>query len=108
MLTGTKRYITNSNCAQLFTVFARTDQTEVGSRGVSAFLVDANSPGISLSTPYKKMGQQGAHVCDVIFEDCRVPEANIIGGPDKLNCGFQTAMKTLDRGRIHISALSVG
>lgn len=108
VLNGTKRYITNSNCAQLFTVFARTDQNEAGSRGVSAFLVDANSPGISLSTPYKKMGQQGAHVCDVIFEDCRVPEANIIGGPDKVNCGFQTAMKTLDRGRIHMSALSVG
>ena len=108
VLNGTKRYITNANCAQLFTVFARTDQNEAGSRGVSAFLVDADSPGISLSKPYKKMGQQGAHVCDVIFEDCRVPEANIIGGPDKLHLGFQTAMKTLDRGRIHISALAVG
>ncbi|NQV93647.1 MAG: acyl-CoA dehydrogenase family protein [Sphingomonadales bacterium] len=108
LLTGTKRYITNAESAQLFTVFARTDPNEPGSRGVSAFLVDANSPGITLGKPYKKMGQQGAHVCDVIFEECRVPEANIIGGPDRVNKGFQTAMKTLDRGRIHISALSVG
>lgn len=54
------------------------------------------------------MGQQGAHVCDVIFEDCRVPQTAIIGGAEKLNKGFTTAMKTLDRGRLHISALSVG
>ena len=54
------------------------------------------------------MGQKGAHVCDVTFDDCRVPQANIIGGPDRLNKGFETAMKTLDRGRIHIAALSVG
>ncbi len=108
LLTGTKRYITNAQRAQLFTVFARTDPNEAGSRGVSAFLVDANSPGITLGNSYKKMGQQGTHVCDVIFEECRVPKANIIGGPDLVNKGFQTAMKTLDRGRIHLSALSVG
>lgn len=108
LLSGTKRYITNAQSAQLFTVFSRTDPEEPGSRGVSAFLVDADSAGITLGSAYKKMGQQGAHVCDVIFENCRVPKANIIGGPDRTNKGFQTAMKTLDRGRIHISALAVG
>jgi len=108
LITGTKRFITNSERAHLFTVFARTNPDEPGSRGVSAFLVDANTPGISIGQPYKKMGQQGAHVCDVIFDECRVPAANIIGGPERINKGFQTAMKTLDRGRIHISALSVG
>jgi len=108
LLTGTKRYITNAESAQLFTVFARTDQNEAGSRGISAFLVDANTPGITLGKPYKKMGQQGAHVCDVIFDECRVPRANIIGGPARINKGFRTAMKTLDRGRIHIAALAVG
>jgi acyl-CoA dehydrogenase len=108
LLTGTKRYITNAQRAQLFTVFARTDPNEAGSRGVSAFLVDANSPGISLGSAYKKMGQQGTHVCDVIFEECRVPQANIIGGPELINKGFLTAMKSLDRARIHISALAVG
>ena len=108
ILNGTKRWITNANIANLFTVFARTDQSQKGSSGVSAFLVDANTPGISLSSKYKKMGQQGAHVCDVIFDNCQVPEVNIIGGPNNVNNGFKTAMKTLDRGRIHISAFAVG
>ena len=108
ILNGTKRWITNANIANLFTVFARTDQSQKGSSGVSAFLVDANTPGISLSSKYKKMGQQGAHVCDVIFDNCRVPEVNIIRGPNNGNNGFKTAMKTLDRGRIHISAFAVG
>ena len=108
ILNGTKRWITNANIANLFTVFARTDQSQKGSSGVSAFLVDANTPGISLGSKYKKMGQQGAHVCDVIFDNCRVPEENIIGGPNNVNNGFKTAMKTLDRGRIHISAFAVG
>ena len=67
ILNGTKRWITNANIANLFTVFARTDQSQKGSSGVSAFLVDTNTPGISLSSKYKKMGQQGAHVCDVIL-----------------------------------------
>ncbi|MCB1684293.1 MAG: acyl-CoA dehydrogenase family protein, partial [Pseudomonadales bacterium] len=104
----TKRFITNAPQAQLFTVFARTDPQVKGARGVSAFLVDAHLPGITLGPKNRKMGQQGAHVCDVIFEDCRVPRSAIIGGPDNLNKGFATAMKTLDRGRLHISALAVG
>ena len=108
LISGTKRYITNAPSAQLFTVFARTDPDQAGAKGVSAFLVDANTPGITLSKPYRKMGQQGAHVCDVIFEDCRVPASQMLGGSAMLHKGFQTAMKTLDRGRIHISALSVG
>lgn len=108
VLNGTKRYITNAPSAQLFTVFARTNPDESGARGVSAFLVDADTPGIELGKPDKKMGQQGAHVCDVMFDDCRVPASAVIGGPDHVNRGFATAMKTLDRGRLHISALSVG
>tara|TARA_B100000614_G_scaffold247903_1_gene255282 strand:+ start:156 stop:1337 length:1182 start_codon:yes stop_codon:yes gene_type:complete len=108
IISGTKRYITNAPNAQLFTVFARTDPTTNNSRGVSAFLVDSKLPGISLGQPYRKMGQQGAHVCDVVFENCRVPAAQMLGGPEKINQGFKSAMKTLDRGRIHISALSVG
>jgi acyl-CoA dehydrogenase len=108
VLNGTKRYITNAPEAQLFTVFARTNPDEPGARGVSAFLVDADTPGITLGPINRKMGQQGAHVCDVIFEDCRVPKSAIIGGPDNLNRGFATAMKTLDRGRLHISALACG
>ena len=108
VLNGTKRFITNAPQAQLFTVFARTDPDRPGSRGVSAFLVDASIPGITLGPANRKMGQQGAHVCDVIFEDCRVPEDALLGGPSNLNKGFATAMKTLDRGRLHISALAAG
>ena len=66
------------------------------------------SNGITLGPKNRKMGQQGAHVCDVIFEDCWVPESALLGGPANLNKGFLTAMKTLDRGRLHISALAVG
>lgn len=108
VLNGTKRFITNAPSAQLFTVFARTDPEQKGARGVSAFLVDTDSKGISLGQPYRKMGQHGAPVCDVIFEDVYVPKERIIGGPDKINRGFATAMKTLDRGRLHIGAVAVG
>ncbi|HSG91668.1 MAG TPA: acyl-CoA dehydrogenase family protein [Pseudomonadales bacterium] len=108
VINGTKRYITNAPRAQVFTVFARTDADLPGARGVSAFLVPSDTPGISLGSPDKKMGQQGAHVCDVVFEDVRVGAEALVGGPEKLNKGFLTAMKTLDRGRLHISALSCG
>lgn len=106
IINGTKRYITNAPRAGLFTVMARTGTKEEGSRGVSAFLVEANLPGISLGKFDKKMGQQGSHTCDVIFENVRIPKTALIGGIEGL--GFKTAMKVLDRGRLHISALSVG
>jgi acyl-CoA dehydrogenase len=108
VLNGTKRYITNAPAAGLFTVFARTDPSTSGSLGVSAFLVEAPRPGLHLGKPNKKMGQQGAHVCDVVFDDCRVPADAVLGGAGMLHKGFTTAMKTLDRGRLHISALAVG
>ena len=106
LINGTKRYITNAPWADLFTVFARTDASVKGARGVSAFLIDRKTPGVSLGVPYRKMGQQGAPVCDVIFEDVRVPVDKLLGGAE--NLGFITAMKVLDKGRLHISALSVG
>lgn len=106
ILNGTKRYITNAPKAALLTVFARTNLDESGARGVSAFLVDANSNGIQLGKPYRKMGQQGTYVCDVMFDDVSVPAENMVGG--KENVGFKTAMKVLDKGRLHISAISVG
>lgn len=108
IINGRKRYITNAPHAQLFTVFARTDTNAPGSRGVSAFLVPADSKGLSLGKPDKKMGQQGAHVCDVVFEDVYVHADALLGGEAALHKGFLTAMKTLDRGRLHISALAVG
>ncbi|MFT5706180.1 MAG: acyl-CoA dehydrogenase [Oceanospirillaceae bacterium] len=106
ILNGTKRFITNATRAGLFTLMARTGTKEQASRGVSAFLVDSHLPGISLGKPDNKMGQKGAHTCDVIFDQVVVPKSAIIGGVAGL--GFKTAMKVLDRGRLHISALSVG
>jgi len=106
ILNGTKRFITNAPLAGLFTVMARTDADSKDARGVSAFLVEAGTPGLSVGKPEKKMGQQGAPVADVVFDNCRVPAANIIGGRE--NMGFKTAMKVLDKGRLHISAVCTG
>ena len=106
ILNGTKRFITNAPTAGLFTVMARTDPENKGARGISAFLVEAGLPGLKLGPPDKKMGQQGAHVCDVIFEECRVPADAIIGGVE--GRGFKTAMKVLDRGRLTISGMCIG
>ena len=106
VLNGTKRYITNAPEAGLFTVFARTDPASTDARGVSAFLVEADTPGLTIGKPDRKMGQHGAHTADVIFDDCRVPATALLGGVE--NAGFRTAMKVLDRGRLHISAVAVG
>jgi acyl-CoA dehydrogenase len=106
LISGTKRYITNAPRAGVLTVMARTDPDKPGADGISAFIVPADTPGISLGRPDRKMGQRGTKTCDVVFEDCRVPARNIIGGePGR---GFKTAMKVLDRGRIHLSALACG
>ena len=106
VVNGTKRFITNAPQAGMFTLMARTDPSIKGSAGVSAFIVDAKTPGISFGKRDVKMGQKGAHTCDVIFENVRVPAANLIGL--KEGQGFKTAMKVLDKGRLHISAVSVG
>ncbi len=103
-LSGTKRYITNADKASLFTVMARTGD-EPGARGVSAFLVPRDLPGVSIGEPEKKMGQKGAKVADVNFDDVPVPAANRLGEEGE---GFKIAMRVLDRGRLHISAVSVG
>jgi acyl-CoA dehydrogenase len=102
-LSGTKRFITNADKASLFTVMARTGGE--GAKGVSAFLVPAGLPGVSIGKPEKKMGQQGAHVCDVNFDDAPVPAANRLGEEGE---GFRIAMRVLDRGRLHIAAVCVG
>ena len=105
VLNGTKRYITNANKADLFTVMARTDPDTPGPKGVSAFIVERDTPGVTVGVPEKKMGQQGAHICDVIFEDARVPAENMIAGEGE---GFKVAMSVLDKGRLHISAVATG
>ena len=104
LLSGTKRFITNAPRAGAFTLMARTEGAGAG--GITAFIVPAGLPGLSLGKPDRKMGQRGTKTCDVNLDSVRVPAANIIGGePGK---GFKTAMKVLDRGRLHVSALACG
>jgi len=105
LLNGTKRYITNGPVADTFNVMARTNPEVKGARGISAFIVEKGTPGITLGPIDKKMGQSGSLTCDVIFENCPVPAENLIGEEGN---GFITAMKVLDRGRLHISGVSVG
>lgn len=104
VINGAKRFITNAARAGMFTLMARTGGPGAG--GISAFIVPADTPGIKIGKSERKMGQRGAHIHDVIFEDCRVPASAIIGG--KEGQGFKTAMKTLDKGRLHIAALCCG
>lgn len=108
IINGTKRYITNAPHAGIFTVMARSRSDSKGAEGITAFLIDANLPGISIGSPDKKMGQRGALTSDVVFDDVYVPATTIIGGPELEGRGFKTAMKVLDRGRIHIAAMCVG
>ncbi|MGL6208279.1 MAG: acyl-CoA dehydrogenase family protein [Paracoccaceae bacterium] len=105
VINGTKRYITNAPVAGLFTVMART-APERKSASISCFLVEAGLPGLTLGKPDKKMGQAGALTCDVIFDNCRVPVTAPLGGVE--GNGFKTAMRVLDKGRIHIAALCAG
>ncbi len=105
VLNGAKRYITNAARASLFTVMARTNPEVKGGAGVSAFLVSSDLPGVSVGKAEKKMGQQGAHIHDVNFDNVRVPVENRLGEEGQ---GFRVAMQVLDRGRLHISAVCVG
>ena len=106
VLNGAKRYITNAPQAGIFTVMARTDPDSKDAGGVSAFIVERGTPGLTVGRPDRKMGQRGAQTADVIFEDVRVPEENLIGGVEGI--GFKTAMKVLDKARLHIAAVCVG
>ena len=105
VLNGGKRYITNANVADLFTVMARTNPDEPGGKGVSAFIVPRDTEGLSVGKPEKKMGQQGAHICDVNFDNARVPSHMMVAGEGE---GFKVAMSVLDKGRLHISSVCTG
>lgn len=106
IINGTKRFITNAPHAGIFTVMARSNPDIKGASGISAFIVEAGTPGLTLGKRDKKMGQKGAHTSDVIFDNCRIPASQLIGG--KEGVGFKTAMKVLDKGRLHISGVAIG
>lgn len=104
IINGTKRFITNAPVAGVFTLMARTGGS--GPSGISAFLVERDLPGLTVGTPDHKMGQRGTQTCDVYLENVRVPATSIIGGVE--GRGFKTAMKVLNRGRLHISSVCAG
>lgn len=106
IINGAKRYITNAPEASVFTLMARTDPQSKDARGVSAFIVERNTPGLTVGKPDRKMGQRGSHTADVIFDNARVPAESIIGGQEGV--GFKTAMKVLDKARLNIAAVCVG
>jgi acyl-CoA dehydrogenase len=106
VISGSKRFITNAELSTVFVVFARTDPDAPGTKGISAFLVDAGTEGLSLGPHDKKMGQQGAWTSEVFFDDVRVPASALIGGEEET--GFRAAMRSLAKGRLTIAALCVG
>lgn len=106
VITGHKCFITNAPIAGLFTVFARTDPSSTGAAGISAFLIERGTPGLSTPPAYRKMGQHGSPVGEVILDRVRVPASAIVGGVE--GQGFRTAMKTLNKQRINLAGLCVG
>ncbi len=104
VLNGAKRFITNGGEAGVFIVFARTDPA-AGHRGISAFIVEKGFPGFSLGKHENLLGLRATANCELIFEDCRIPQENLLGGAGN---GFKVAMGTLDVSRIDIGAQAVG
>ncbi len=104
ILDGSKIFITNAGYADTYIIMAMTDKSQ-GTRGISAFIVDAETPGFTIGKKEKKMGIRGSATCELIFENCRIPKENLLG---KVGMGFKIAMKTLDGGRIGIAAQALG
>ena len=105
VINGTKRYITNAPIAGVFSVMVKT-KPEKKSSSISCFLIDAPLSGLTIGKPDKKMGQRGALTSDVTFDNCMVNENALLGEQEGI--GFTTAMKVLDKGRLHISGICVG
>ena len=104
VLNGNKIFITNAGYAHVYIIFAMTDKS-LGTKGISAFIVEKDTPGFSFGKKEKKLGIRGSATCELIFENCRIPKSNLLG---KLGGGFGVAMKTLDGGRIGIAAQALG
>ncbi len=104
VINGHKRYIIMAPYADFFTVFAKTDPA-AGSRGMTAFLVDRDTPGFTVGAPTEKMGIHGNPISELTFENVRVPAENILGGLGK---GMHVALGTLDTGRVTVAAQCVG
>ena len=105
ILNGTKIFITNAGEADTYVVFARTDKEAQKHHGITAFIVEKGTPGFSFGKKEKKMGIRSSPTMELVFENCRVPHANLLGEEGK---GFKVAMKTLDGGRIGIASQALG
>lgn len=104
LLTGTKMWITNGPDAEVLVVYAKTDR-EAGSRGITAFIVENNYPGFSTAQKLDKLGMRGSNTCELVFDNCFVPEENILGG---YNCGVRVLMSGLDFERAVLAAGPLG
>ena len=104
VLNGTKIFITNAGYANVYVVFAMTDKS-LGTKGITAFIVESDFEGFKVGKKEEKMGIRGSSTCELIFTNCFVPECNVLG---KIGEGFKIAMKTLDGGRIGIAAQALG
>src|SRR5204863_5629537 len=104
VLNGSKRFITNAGVAQLYTVFAKTDP-DTGHAGISAFVVEADTPGFEVARVEPKMGIRGSTTGELTFDDARVPAENLLAGEGE---GFKTAMRILDRSRPGVAAQGLG
>ncbi len=104
VLNGTKQFITSGDIAGITIVMAKTDKNK-GVKGISAFIVEKDTPGFKVGQLEDKLGLRGSRTAELIFEDCRVPDENMLGEKDK---GFIGVMNTLDRGRTAVGAMAVG
>ena len=108
LLNGTKQFITNGDCAHVFTTIAVTDEKKRARGGFTAFIVENGFAGFSISPPDEKMGLKGSHTNELVFRNCRVPRDNVIGGMEMVGQGFKTAMRVLDKGRLTMGACALG
>jgi alkylation response protein AidB-like acyl-CoA dehydrogenase len=104
VINGSKRFITNASVANLYTVFAKTDSA-AGHAGISAFVVEAGTPGFEVTRLEPKMGISGSTTGELAFDGCRIPTANLLGGEGE---GFKIAMRILDRSRPGVAAQGLG
>lgn len=105
VMNGTKHFITNGPIADVFTVFALTDKDKGAKGGITAFLLEKDFPGLIIGKKDKKMGLRGSYTSQIIFEDCIIPEENVIG---EVGMGYISALKILGEGRVGLAARAVG
>jgi acyl-CoA dehydrogenase len=106
LINGQKCYITNAPEADVFVVMARTDPETTNAKGISAFIVPSDTPGIEVAPWDRKLGNHGSHTAQIFFDDCRVDTSNLLGGTE--GQGFKNAMAGINVARMHVAATCVG